>query len=79
VQSQCNSRCGLLLATSQDVMRTAQIILKQEESLDMEKLYLKEIEDKNKKEGRVLPPVLLYFLGVPMGLCLILWLLFFRG
>lgn len=31
------------------------------------------------KDGRVLPPLLLYFLGVPFGVCLILWFLFFRG
>lgn len=30
-------------------------------------------------EGRVLPPLILWMLGVPGGICLILWLLFFRG
>jgi hypothetical protein len=30
-------------------------------------------------EGRVGPPVLLYFLGVPGGLCVLLWFLFWRG
>lgn len=31
------------------------------------------------EHGRVLPPLLLWMLGVPGGLCLILWLFFFRG
>ena len=30
-------------------------------------------------EGRVGPPLLLYFLGVPGGLCVVLWAFFFRG
>ena len=32
-----------------------------------------------KVEGKVLPPLLLWMLGVPGGICLILWLFFFRG
>jgi|GEM_PF-3384094 len=32
-----------------------------------------------KVEGRVLPPLLLWMLGVPGGICLILWVFFFRG
>lgn len=31
------------------------------------------------KSGRVMPPLLLWMLGVPGGLCLVLWLFFFRG
>jgi len=31
------------------------------------------------RDGRILPPLLLYFLGVPFGVVLLLWLLFFRG
>jgi len=30
-------------------------------------------------KGRVLPPLLLYILGVPGGICLLLWVFFFRG
>ncbi len=30
-------------------------------------------------DGRVGPPLLLWFLGVPGGLVLVLWLFFFRG
>jgi hypothetical protein len=30
-------------------------------------------------KGRVLPPLLLYMFGVPGGLCLLLWVFFFRG
>jgi hypothetical protein len=30
-------------------------------------------------EGRVLPPLLLWMLGVPGGICLVLWFFFFRG
>ncbi|MEO7162990.1 MAG: hypothetical protein ABI041_08725 [Bdellovibrionia bacterium] len=30
-------------------------------------------------EGRIGPPVLLYILGVPGGLCLLIWAFFFRG
>lgn len=30
-------------------------------------------------EGKVGGPILLYFLGVPGGICLLLWLFFFRG
>lgn len=29
--------------------------------------------------GRVLPPLILYMLGVPGGICLLLWVFFFRG
>lgn len=29
-------------------------------------------------EGRVLPPLLLWMLGVPGGICVILWFFFFR-
>jgi len=32
-----------------------------------------------KIEGRVLPPLILWFLGVPGGIVLLLWLFFFRG
>lgn len=31
------------------------------------------------EEGKIGPPLLLWFLGVPGGLVLILWLFFFRG
>lgn len=30
-------------------------------------------------EGKIAQPLLLWFLGVPGGLCLVLWLLFWRG
>jgi hypothetical protein len=30
-------------------------------------------------KGRVMPPLLLYFFGVPGFLCILLWLFFFRG
>ncbi|OAH96752.1 hypothetical protein A1332_04815 [Methylomonas methanica] len=29
-------------------------------------------------EGRVLPPLILWMLGVPGGICVILWFFFFR-
>jgi hypothetical protein len=32
-----------------------------------------------KVEGRILPPLLLWMLGVPGGICVILWIFFFRG
>jgi hypothetical protein len=31
------------------------------------------------EEGRVGPPILLWVLGVPGSICLLLWLFFFRG
>ena len=31
-----------------------------------------------KIEGRVLPPLILWMLGVPGGICVILWFFFFR-
>lgn len=34
---------------------------------------------REKISGRVMPPLLLWMFGVPGGLCLILWLFFFRG
>jgi hypothetical protein len=30
-------------------------------------------------KGRVMPPLLLYFFGVPGFLCILLWIFFFRG
>jgi len=30
-------------------------------------------------KGRVLAPMFLYMLGVPGGICLLLWVFFFRG
>ena len=30
-------------------------------------------------EGRIGPPLLLYVLGVPGGVCLLIWAFFFRG
>jgi len=30
-------------------------------------------------EGRVAPPLLLYFLGVPGGICVLLWFFIWRG
>lgn len=33
----------------------------------------------NDVQGRVLPPVLLWALGVPGGVCVVLWFFFFRG
>jgi hypothetical protein len=32
-----------------------------------------------KVEGKILPPLLLWMLGVPGGICVILWIFFFRG
>jgi hypothetical protein len=31
------------------------------------------------EEGRVGPPILLWLLGVPGGICVLLWFFFFRG
>ena len=31
-----------------------------------------------KVDGRVLPPLLLWMLGVPGGICVVLWFFFFR-
>lgn len=31
------------------------------------------------ENGRVGPPLLLWFLGVPGGVCILLWVFFFRG
>jgi hypothetical protein len=36
-------------------------------------------EFKEDVEGRVGPPLLLWFLGVPGGICVLLWLVFWRG
>jgi lipid-A-disaccharide synthase-like uncharacterized protein len=33
----------------------------------------------DKQKGRVAVPILLWFMGVPLGLVLLLWLFFFRG
>ena len=33
----------------------------------------------NAQKGRVAVPMLLWFAGVPFGLVLVLWFLFFRG
>ncbi len=30
-------------------------------------------------QGRVMAPIFLYMLGVPGGICLLLWVFFFRG
>lgn len=30
-------------------------------------------------EGRVAPPLILWFLGVPGFICILLWLFFWRG
>lgn len=32
-----------------------------------------------KVEGRILPPLLLWMFGVPGGICVLLWIFFFRG
>jgi hypothetical protein len=32
-----------------------------------------------KVEGRILPPLILWMLGVPGGVCVILWFFFFKG
>ena len=38
------------------------------------------LEEVNRKfEGRILPPLLLWMLGVPGIVVIIVWLLFFRG
>ena len=42
----------------------------------MKKAFKKILTD---VEGRVGPPILLWFLGVPGGVCLVLWLAFWRG
>jgi hypothetical protein len=31
------------------------------------------------EKGRVLPPLVLYMVGVPGFVCLLLWVFFFRG
>ena len=31
------------------------------------------------EQGRVLPPLILYWIGVPGFVCLLLWAFFFRG
>jgi hypothetical protein len=31
------------------------------------------------QDGRVLPPLVLYMVGVPGFVCLLLWVFFFRG
>jgi hypothetical protein len=36
------------------------------------------IETVKDTEGRIGPPLLLWFFGVPGGVCLVLWLFFFR-
>ena len=33
----------------------------------------------NNQKGRVAVPILLWIMGVPLGLVFILWLFFFRG
>jgi cytoskeletal protein RodZ len=39
-----------------------------------------EIKNRDEKQsGRVMVPALLYFMGVPFGLVLLLWFFFFRG
>ncbi|MGZ8907094.1 MAG: hypothetical protein ACXW1U_15415 [Methylobacter sp.] len=38
----------------------------------------KSITFKHHVEGRVLPPLLLWMLGVPGGICVLLWFFFFR-
>ena len=45
----------------------------EEESVMMNKLI---VRDQN---GRVAVPMLLWFAGVPFGIVVLLWLLFFRG
>jgi hypothetical protein len=39
-------------------------------------MELQEIEN---EKGSVWQPFLMWFLGVPGGVCLVLWLFFFRG
>jgi len=41
------------------------------------KNFIKRIRDD--VEGRVGPPLLLYFLGVPGGICVLLWAFIWRG
>lgn len=38
-----------------------------------------EVMTTSKDEGRILVPALLWMAGVPFGIVLLLWLLFFRG
>jgi len=33
----------------------------------------------SKMEGRILPPLILWMLGVPGGIVILLWIFFFRG
>lgn len=42
------------------------------------KLFSKLNQFNRRVEGRILPPLILWMLGVPGGLVLILWLFFFR-
>ena len=41
---------------------------------------MKQLKDLYKNaEGRVAPPLILWFLGVPGSVCLLLWVFFWRG
>ncbi len=46
---------------------------------NIKQLTSKAMSFSHKVEGRILPPLLLWMLGVPGGICIILWLFFFRG
>jgi hypothetical protein len=51
-----------------------------ENPVDDQPFLLRETEPVlRNEEGRVGPPILLWLLGVPGGLVLLLWLFFFRG
>ena len=42
-------------------------------------MNLPKLPDVRDTQGAVLPPLVLYMLGVPLGLVLLLWFFFFRG
>ncbi|MDI1294251.1 MAG: hypothetical protein PSV18_16165 [Methylobacter sp.] len=44
----------------------------------LRQLTSKSMTFSRKVEGRVLPPLLLWMLGVPGGICIVLWIFFFR-
>jgi hypothetical protein len=45
----------------------------------MKPVVLKSSTPYSDRHGRVLPPLILYLVGVPGVVCILLWLIFFRG
>ena len=46
---------------------------------EAKKLIEQATETVANEKGRILPPLILWMLGVPGGVVLLLWLFFFRG